>query len=470
MNSEEFAALERAMGEIWDVARRLGLDPYPTHFEVVPASIMYEFGAYGIPGRFSHWTHGRAYQQIKTMYDYGLSKIYELVINANPAYAFLLENNGLLQNKVVIAHVLGHTDFFKHNAYFAPTSRQMVETASVHADRIRRYEFEHGPQAVEEFLDAVLSIAEHIDPYPHMRRKEDAEPEKPARPRQTPYDDLFYLGSEKRPEPPPPVKKHPPEPDKDLLLFIAQNARDLEDWQRDIIHMVRDEQLYFVPQMQTKIMNEGWAAYWHVRIMRELDLSQDEYLQFAEMHANVLAPSRRSINPYFVGLKIWEDVERRWDEPTAEERERFGRKGGEGKAKIFEVRSLENDASFLRNYLTKELVEELDLYLYRYENGKWVIVEKDWAKIRDMLVRSMTNFGQPYIVVEDGDYKRNRELYLRHCYEGQDLDMDYAERTLRYVYRLWGRTVHLETVLDDKRVVLSFDGERSRTQVGEVGR
>src|SRR5919197_441146 len=147
------AELESAIPEIWAVAERLGLEPFPVHFELVPATIMYEFGAYGLPGRFSHWTHGRAYQQIKTMYDYGLSKIYELVINANPAYAFLLENNGVLQNKVVAAHVLAHVDFFKHNVYFERTNRQMVEGASVNAERIRHYEFQHGERDVEEFLD-----------------------------------------------------------------------------------------------------------------------------------------------------------------------------------------------------------------------------------------------------------------------------------------------------------------------------
>src|SRR3954470_16019769 len=183
MTPAETYALEKAIDQIFLLAERLGLDPFPIHFEIVPSSIMYEFGAYGLPGRFSHWTHGRAYQQIKTMYDYGLSRIYELVINANPAYAFLLENNSVLQNKLVVAHVLGHSDFFKHNAYFAPTSRQMLETASVHAERLRQYEFEHGREAVEELLDAILSIQEHIAPSPNLRKRERAEPEKPVRPR-----------------------------------------------------------------------------------------------------------------------------------------------------------------------------------------------------------------------------------------------------------------------------------------------
>src|SRR5579862_2411213 len=123
----ELEAIDAAVSEIWDIALALGLDPFPTHFELVPASMMYELGAYGIPGRFSHWTHGKQYFQMKTMYDYGLSKIYELVINSNPSQAFLMEANSLLENKMIIAHVLGHTDFFKNNLFFGHTSRQMVE-------------------------------------------------------------------------------------------------------------------------------------------------------------------------------------------------------------------------------------------------------------------------------------------------------------------------------------------------------
>ncbi len=122
------ADLENAIEKIWEIARRMGLDPYPVHFELVPATIMYEFGSYGLPGRFSHWSHGKAYYRMKTEYDYGLSKIYELVVNTNPSYAFLMEQNDILQNKVVVAHVLGHTDFFKNNvllqAYAAEHDRQ----------------------------------------------------------------------------------------------------------------------------------------------------------------------------------------------------------------------------------------------------------------------------------------------------------------------------------------------------------
>jgi stage V sporulation protein R len=465
MNPEEVRELEDAIGKIMEIADRMGLDPYPVHFELVPATIMYEFGAYGLPGRFSHWTHGRAYQQIKTMYDYGLSKIYELVINTNPAYAFLLENNTVLQNKLVAAHVLAHVDFFKNNAYFEHSNRSMLETVSINAERLRRYEFEHGRDKVEMLLDAVLSIQEHIDNNPRLRHGAPDEPIARRRldPPSTPFDDMLRLGEEK-PEPEPEVRRFPAHPEKDLLLFLADHAPDLEPWQRDVIHIVRSEQLYFLPQMQTKIMNEGWASYWHARIMRELDLTQSEYVQFAQLHSGVLSPSKRNVNPYYVGMKIFEDIERRWDEPTKEEREKLGRAGGEGRAKVFEVRMLDNDASFLRNYLTRDLVEELDLYLYRLEGDKWVIVEKDWEVVRDTILSSMTNFGQPYIVIEDGDYRRGRELYLKHQHEGDDLDLDYAEKTMRFINQLWSRPVHLETIVEGKSTVLTYEGQRGRAE------
>ncbi len=463
----DFDELQRSIERIWEIARGFGLDPFPTHFELVPAAIMYEIGAYGLPGRFSHWTHGRAYHHMKTMYDYGLSKIYELVINTNPCQAFLAESNTVLQNKLVAAHVLAHCDFFRHNTYFGPTSRQMVERAETHADRIRRYEFEHGTMEVEQFLDAVLSIQEHIDPNVFFRRPEPP-PEERRRPQPVvnPYEDLMTAEERAALAPPKPEPKRlPPEPEKDVLGFVAQHAPDLKPWQRDVITIVRSEMLYFLPQMQTKIVNEGWASYWHLRILRELDLTDAESLEFAQLHAGVIAPSRRSINPYYVGLKMLEDIERRWDEPSEEERQKFDREPGRGREKLFEVRSIESDVSFLRNYLTEALVEELDLYVYRLEDGEWKIVDKNWRNVRDQLVASMTNFGIPYIVVEDADHRGNRELYLRHCYEGQPLDLAYAEKTLRYVQRLWGRTVHLESQLDGKRLVLSFDGKQSMKSV-----
>jgi len=457
------------MEPIWEIAHGFGLDPYSVHFEMVPASIMYEFGSYGLPGRFSHWSHGKVYHRMKTSYDYGLSKIYELVINTNPSYAFLMDANSLLQNKLVIAHVLGHCDFFKHSAYFAATNRHMVETASLNANRIRQYEYDHGLQKVEHFLDAVLSIQEHIDPQDARRTRSKKEPDEEKKQQSqahgSPFDDLFALTPGDKPkEAERTPERIPAQPEKDLVGFIMEHSRHLEPWQRDVMGIVRQEMLYFVPQMQTKIANEGWASVWHSRIMREMELTDEEYTDFAAMNAGVIAPSRHSINPYYLGVKMLEDIERRWDNPTEEEKQKWGRKGGEGRKKLFEVRAEENDVSLIRNYMTEKLVEDLDLYLYEKQGDQWVIVDKNWENVRDNIVARMANFGNPTILVEDGNYHHNGELYLRHVYDGHELDSVYAEKTLEYVHALWGRPVYLQTLMEGEATLFNYDGGKHQRE------
>src|SRR5262245_17206042 len=463
---KEVKELEKALEQIWEIATgKFGLDPFPTRFEIVPATVMYEVGSYALPGRYSHWTFGKAYHKMKTMYDFGLSKIYEVVINSNPAYAFLLETNSLLQNKLVIAHVLGHVDFFKHNVYFSKTNRRMVDDAATHARRINEYEFKYGRKVVEEFLDAVLSIEEHIDPNFFIKKEREEKNEKNKEKKSAPvgrYDDL--ITAEEREAMMKAKAASAGEakirPEKDLLWFIMQKSPMLQPWQRDILSMIHDEMLYFVPQMQTKIMNEGWASFWHSRIMRELDLPDEDHIEFAELHAGVVSPHRNQLNPYYLGYKVLEDIERRWDNPTKEEQEKFGRQPGGGRAKIFEVRELDNDVSFLRNHLTEELCEELDLFVYELiDEEEWTVTQKQWERVRDQIVANMTNFGFPYIEVVDGDYNRNLELYLRHRFEGAELDLTYAKKVLEHVYKLWGRSVHLETIAEDESTVFHYDGE-----------
>lgn len=446
--TNELECLSRSIEEIARVARSFGLDFYEMRFEICPAEILYTFGAYGMPTRFAHWSFGKAFHRMKTSYDYNLSRIYELVVNSDPCYAFLLEGNSLLQNKLVMAHVFAHCDFFKNNAYFQKTNRRMVDSMAVSAQRIAEYEFRYGRKRLEPLIDAVLALQEHIDPYPEKRNNcQRCETVKKSK--ESEYDDLWSLGEPMALEEAehPCTRKRPRRPVKDMLKYILGNARGLEDWERDVIAIIREEMYYFWPQIETKIMNEGWASLWHSRIMRALDLNEDESLEFAKMHSGIIQPSKTSINPYYLGLKIWEDLEKRW--------------GTSGTTKIFEVRETESDISFLRNYLTKELVEELDLYLYRKVGHQWQISEKNWEKVRDELVAGHVNGGFPWIEVQDGDYGQNGELYLAHKYEGVELDLRYLEKTLPHVYRLWGRPVHLETVVDTKSVLFSWDGQRS---------
>jgi stage V sporulation protein R len=457
---KEIKDLENTLQQIWDVATRFGLDPFPTRFEIVPASVMYEIGSYALPGRYSHWTFGKAYHRMKTMYDFGLSKIYEVVINTNPSYGFLLETNSPIQNKLVMAHVLGHVDFFKNNVYFSKTNRRMVDSVSTHSSRMTEYEFKYGRKTVERFLDAVLAIEEHIDPNFFIKREAPEKYDDPPVKREGRYDDLWRIGESVEPEELKETKREGDRlPEKDVVTYIMRNSPHLQPWQRDVVSMIHEEMEYFIPQMQTKTMNEGWASFWHSRIMRELDLKDDEHLEFAELHASVVSPHKGQLNPYYLGYKIFEDIERRWESPSEKERVEQGRKGGEGRAKIFEVREMDNDVSFLRNYLTEELCEELDLFVFELvDEEEWTISEKRWERVRNQLVSNMTNFGFPYIEVTDGDYNRNRELYLRHAYEGAELDGRYARKALEHVYTLWGRPVHLETVIDGERTVMHYDG------------
>lgn len=454
--------LYRAIEEITEIAKGFGLDFYPMRYEICPADIIYTFGAYGMPTRFSHWSFGKQFHKMKIQYDLGLSKIYELVINSNPCYAFLLDTNSLIQNKLIVAHVLAHCDFFKNNVHFSNTRRDMVESMTATAERIAYYETVHGKETVEKFLDAVLSIQEHIDPS-LMRSSLDYDEYDDAfetvEKRKTPYDDLWSLDQQEPEKPKQKRKKFPPHPEKDVLLFIQEYSRELEDWQRDIMTMIREEMLYFWPQLETKIMNEGWATYWHQRIMREMDLTTEEAIEYSKLNANVIQPSPTSINPYYLGLKIFEDIERRYDNPTEEMRKR-GVKPNSGREKIFEVREIDNDQSFLRNYLTKELIEEEDLYLYELQGRDYKITDKDFERIRDHLVAQRVNGGFPYVTVTDGDYLRNGELYLTHHYEGTELDIPYLENVLPYIYQLWGRTVHIETIVDDKPMLFSCDGTK----------
>lgn len=479
MIEAEVRQLTQAIEVIQERALAFGLDGFPMRYEICPADIIYTFGAYGMPIRFSHWSFGKAFHRMKTRYEFNLSRIYELVINSDPCHAFLLDSNSLLQNKVIAAHVLAHSDFFKHNYRFASTSRTMPETMAVHARRLRRYEMRYGREEVESVLDAAIALQEQIDP--HIRTGSSSEygpsdglsqPETDSRPsrRPSPYDDLWQLDDANRLDRPNPRAGASPasepkyderrgdEPPRDLLLYMMQHGRHLADWQRDILGIVRAEMLYFWPQLETKILNEGWATYWHSRIMNSLDLTEAESIDFARMHASVLAPGRLHANPYRVGYELLRSIEKRWNEPTEQERARYGRAGNEGMQKLFDVRETETDLSLLRNYLTQDLVAELDLYVYRREENEWVVADNEWETVRDELVRQLTNGGIPVIAIVDGDYRRNGELMLQHRYEGVELDLRYLERTLPYVHRLWGRPVHLETVVEGQAATFSCAG------------
>lgn len=480
--------LYHSIDDIEEIARNEGLDFFDTKFRLVPAQKMYEYGAYGLPGRFSHWTFGKAYYQMKTMYDYGLSKIYELVINTDPAVAFLMESNDLVENQAVAAHVFAHVDFFKNNIYFAHTDRQMGSTVVNHGYRLNQYAEAFGGGVVEDWLDHALTIQMNFDSSPRnfqklnaveyvsQSREEVKNRLKSKKTASTQYDDLLDMGVAKEQKKQEDIKPQIPfEDETDLLWMIAEfSPNQLSDWQKDVLYIVRSEQQYFVPQMQTKIMNEGWAAYWHQKIMRKMfeagKLSISDSINFARMHSGVVHSSKRNINPYYIGSEIFKDIQRKYEgiPHHAGEKEKNWLEEeidprdctGNPRYDIFRVRQSYNDSMFLRDYLPDYLFPDLDLYLYELQGQDWVVTEKDPEKIRKMVLSQMVNFGRPviYVPVEGADYNKKRELYLKHSKEGErEVDMSTAGKTLSHIYAMWGRAVHLEAVVNNAKTLLTFD-------------
>ena len=491
--------LVAVQGEMENYARGYGLDFYPTIFEYIDADQLNAIAAKGgFPVRYPHWRFGMEYERLSKGYHHGLQKIYEMVINNNPCYAYLMNSNGTADQKLVMAHVYGHCDFFKNNHWFSRTSRKMMDEMANHGNRVRRYMDEVGVDEVEEFIDACLSIEDLIDIHaPFIRRRDDKsrydftsdkkedEDAGPARFRSKNYMDSFINPpaklaaaarelDEKRRE----VKPMPERPERDVMLFLLEHAR-LNAWQADVLSIIRDEAYYFAPQAQTKIMNEGWASYWHSTIMTRQGLTAADVINYCDHHSGTLASSSTHLNPYKLGIELFRDIEDRWNRGAFGKeynecdddavRRDWNTDAGLGREKIFEVRKIHNDLTFIDEFLTLDFVREHRLFKFGYNQSTeyYEIETREFPKVKQQLLASLTNIGRPQIAIRDGNYKNRGELFLEHSYTGVELQMDYARDTLRNLERLWSRPVHLETVLEDTRTVLSFDGSEFEIEKGE---
>jgi stage V sporulation protein R len=485
----ELKRLRQFDEKIQEIAHEFGLDFFPQEFDVIPAQKMLEILAYRFPVNLSHWSFGRDYEREKTKYEYGFGIPCEVVLNSNPSRAYLMNTNPFPVQVMVMAHVYAHNDFMKNNSHFRPTRRDILPSASEATVRFQKYEKRFGLEGVESVIDAGLSIETNVDPDFFIREEsEEDQKERLSAPSvrpetRGPYDDLITQRETERPSENHYDRKTPLEPERDLLLYLLNHSpKPLREWEKDILSVIRDQSRYFMPQRRTKIMNEGWATFWHMRVMDRLFrlrlLNEEEHGYYNLYNARVLARSPRVPNPYLVGLTMFEDVEERWDKG------RFGREWeecedltkretwdlglGKGREQIFEVRRRFTDRFFVEAFLTEKIVEELELYLYEghEEHGeiRYTIRDRDWRRIKGLMVSHLSTFGTPLILVEDGDYKGKRELYLKHAFEGVELDQEYREKTLEHVFYLWDRPVHLESVMDQEGVVLSFDG-RSQTMI-----
>jgi len=483
------AHLAEMQVEVEKYARQHGLDFFPTFFELVDHDQLNEIAAFGgFPNRYPHWRFGMEYEQLQKGYDWGLSKIYELVINNNPCYAYLMRSNSLTDQKLVMAHVYGHCDFFKNNAYFQQTNRKMMDQMANHGNRVREYIDRFGLEEVETFIDACLSIEDLVDMHAlGIKRQPDkkrpsmdepaTEPEiEPGRFSAKHYMEGFInpkaaleaeraaLKNKQKQE-----ERFPPEPVRDVMLFLLEHA-PLKPWQADILAIIRDEAYYFTPQAQTKIMNEGWASFWHSTIMTKQALTAAEIINYADHHSGTLASSPTRLNPYKIGIELFRDIEERWNKG------RFGKEWEEcddwskkqrwdtdtqlGRQKIFEVRRVHNDLTFIETFLTLDFCKRHRLFSFGFnqKSEEYEIESREFEEIKQRLLFNLTNAGRPHVCVRDGNYKNRGELFLEHHFHGVELKLDWAKDTLVNLYRLWGRPVHIETTVDDQKTTLSFDG------------
>jgi stage V sporulation protein R len=493
----ELAALQI---EIEAHARRYGLDFYPTIFELIDSHQLNAIAARGgFPTRYPHWRFGMEFEELNKGYSYGLQKIYEMVINNNPCYAYLMRQNEAIDQKLVMAHVYGHCDFFKNNDWFAHTSRKMMDEMANHGTRVRRRMDEVGVDEVEEFLDACLSVEDLIDVYsPFIRRREkkdhydfsgdknpDDDKNKPARFQAKGYMDSFVnpreamLRKEGGETDKAARRRIPEHPERDVLLFLLEHA-PLSEWQADVLTIIRDEAYYFAPQGQTKIMNEGWASYWHSTIMIRDGVTSADIVNYADHHSGTMASSPTQLNPYKVGIELFRDIEDRWnrgafgreydecdDHAT---RRHWDKQFGAGREKIFEVRRIHNDLTFIDEFLTLDFVRDHKLFRFGYNasNEAYEIESREFPKVKQQLLQSLTNRGRPIIAVVDGNYKNRGELYLKHDFSGVELQLEDAADTLKNLERLWNRPVHIETVLEGHKTILSFDGASHDMHKGEA--
>jgi stage V sporulation protein R len=481
--------LQAAWDEIDGHARAFGLDYFPISFEVLDYRTLYEVAALdGFPTRYPHWRFGMAFDQLIKGHTYGLSIIYEMVVNNNPSYAYLLEGNDLSTQKMVMAHVTGHVDFFKNNLWFSHTNRHMLDAMANHSVRIQKAMDRYGHDTVEDFIDVCLSLENLIDYHaPYIRRPEaqtmvpvteDDDPElvptglpvdrgymkEYINPREFMDEQRQRLVDERDR-----FRKFPEHAQKDVLLFLL-NYAPIERWQHTVLEIVRDEAYYFAPQAMTKVINEGWASFWHSRIMTEKAARASEIIDFAEHHSGVVASSPQRLNPYKLGLELLRDIEDRWNRGAfgkdyeecddLSEKRAWDKGLGLGREKLFELRRFHNDITFIDEFLTPEFVFDQKLFSFRYnrDTDLYEIASREFEEIKQKLLYRLTNFGQPFIYVEDGNYSNRGELYLRHRHEGVDLRVDYARDVLRNIFTIWTRPVHLETVVDDKKRLLTFDG------------
>jgi stage V sporulation protein R len=411
-------------------ARDAGLDFFDVVFELLDARDVNGVAAYGgFPVRYPSWRFGMDFERLQKGHQWGLSKIYELVINNDPTYAYLVRSNSLLEQKLVMAHVYGHADFFKNNVWFEPTERKMLDRMGQHSTRVRRMIDAMGVEEVERVLDSMLSVETLIDPYLPRRlwtqsRISDREALSDRRRRSL---ERFGLG-----DPSPQVESvtHDPSaslPTYDVLGFLEEHA-PLKPWERELMSIVRQEAYYFAPQRTTKVINEGWACHWHSKLLTGGLLEPSEIVDFADTHAGATAAAPGQLNPYRLGLRLLRYAEERGKD-------------------LFLLRRIHNDVTLIDELMDEEFV----MRCFGIPRGAEDVAREqglDWQAFKAKLLGDLAWGGLPRIELVGVD--ASGVLQLEHRHDGRDLQLSTASETMRNLERLWRAPVTLETQVEER--------------------
>jgi stage V sporulation protein R len=481
-----FELIEEYFAAIKNTAHRYGLDTYPVQLELISAEQMLDaYASVGMPVNYRHWSFGKQFIASEKNYRRGhMGLAYEIVINSDPCIAYLMEENTMPMQALVMAHAcFGHNSFFKGNYLFRMwTDASSIVDYLVYAKSyITECEERHGIDAVEEVLDACHALMHYgVDRYRRPQKISMVEEEMRRKDReaylQQQVNDLWRTlpksqGKQSKKE----HRRFPEEPQENILYFIEKNAPLLEPWQREIVRIVRKIAQYFYPQRQTQVMNEGWATFWHYTLLNDMFdqglLTEGYMIEILSSHTNVVFqppvthPGYSGINPYALGFNMFVDLRRMCEHPTDEDREWFPDIAGSDWRKTLDYAMRHfKDESFIGQYLSPRMMRDFRLFsIVDDSNQKELEVsaihdDMGYRRVREALSRQYDLASrEPNIQVWNVNARGDRSLTLRHVrHNDRPLDNG-AEEVVKHVARLWGFRVRLESVDAHDRVLQHWE-------------
>lgn len=491
MNRTDLLRLAKLEDRINQIATEdLGLELIPCAWDVIPAEKMIEIQGYRSPVQISNWKFGRDMERGRTIYDNVSDHLpYEVIIYSAPLRAYLMNTNPFAIQALIVAHCIGHNAMFTMSKWFQNNRSDMLDVLYNASERFNEYERLYGIDAVEQIVDAGHALQWHCNPFEtetELERKKRVYEQRKmiAKTGYSAYGDL--VTNKSKPEN---IEEHnkqlwatiksqsPIEPVEDILRYVIDNSTILDDWQRDILEILRIEGQYYWPIIRTKTIHEGLATLCHTIILNKLFneglLTNDEYGQCNYSNSLVKAKNPIGFNPYLVGSGMFEDILDRWDRgkhgyqweqcTDAEQKRNWNTNDNKGWEKIREIVRSYTDWFFMQDFLTEDLIDSLDLYIYviqeTYGSYDYIRTKHTATEVKEMIINSFAHSGVPRIDVLQGNYNDNGSLYLMHRFAGAPLERGYAIETMKHIHRLWGRPILLETKQGNKDIVLKVEKE-----------